>query len=170
MQMNLSDWALKNRALVLYFLIIVAIAGVVSYGQLGQSEDPPFTFKAMTIRTIWPGATSTEVDAQVTERIEKKLQEVPNLNFIRSYSKPGESTIVFMVSDAAHSSVVPETQYQIRKRVGDIRHTLPQGVQGPFFNDEFGDTFGNIFALTQIKRCMQTASDASCFECRMLPR
>ena len=145
---NLSEWALKNQALVLYMIVIIAIAGVVSYGKLGQSEDPPFTFKAMTIRTIWPGASVAEVDQQVTDRIEKKLQEVPNLYFIRSYSRPGESTILFFVDDAAPSSAVPETQYQVRKRVGDIRNTLPVGVVGPFFNDEFGDTFGNIFALT----------------------
>jgi multidrug efflux pump len=145
---NLSEWALKNQPLILYFLLIIAVAGFVSYGKLGQSEDPPFTFKAMTIRTIWPGASVAEVDQQVTERIEKKLQEVPNLYFIRSYSRPGESTILFFVDDAAPASAVPETQYQVRKRVGDMRQTLPAGVVGPFFNDEFGDTFGNIFALT----------------------
>ena len=145
---NLSEWALKNQPLVLFMIIIIAVAGVFSYGRLGQSEDPPFTFKAMTIRTIWPGASVAEVDQQVTDRIEKKLQEVPNLYFIRSYSRPGESTIIFFVDDAAPASLVPQTQYQVRKRIGDIRHTLPQGAIGPFFNDEFGDTFGNIFALT----------------------
>jgi multidrug efflux pump len=145
---NLSEWALKNQSLVLYLIVIIGIAGIFSYGKLGQSEDPPFTFKAMTIRTIWPGASVAEVDQQITDRIEKKLQEVPNLYFIRSYSRPGESTILFFVDDAAPASAVPETQYQVRKRVGDIRATLPVGVVGPFFNDEFGDTFGNIFALT----------------------
>ncbi len=147
-KLNLSEWALKNQALVLYLIIIIGIAGIFSYGRLGQSEDPPFTFKAMTIRTIWPGASAEDVDKQVTEKIEKKLQEVPNMYFLKSYSKPGESTVLFFVNDSAHSSLVPETQYQVRKRVGDMRHTLPQGVVGPFFNDEFGDTFGNIFALT----------------------
>ncbi|MFO0324036.1 MAG: efflux RND transporter permease subunit [Burkholderiales bacterium] len=145
---NLSEWALQNQSLVLYLIVIIGLAGIFSYGRLGQSEDPPFTFKAMTITTIWPGASTTDVDQQVTERIEKKLQEVPNLYFIRSYSRPGQSTILFFVDDAAPASAVPETQYQVRKRIGDIRNTLPQGVQGPFFNDEFGDTFGNIFALT----------------------
>jgi multidrug efflux pump len=148
MKLNLSEWALKNQALVLYLIIIIGVAGFFSYGKLGQSEDPPFTFKVMTIRTIWPGASAAEVDKQVTERIEKKLQEVPNMYFLKSYSKPGESTVLFFVNDAAHSSLVPEAQYQVRKRIGDMRHTLPQGVVGPFFNDEFGDTFGNIFALT----------------------
>ncbi len=145
---NLSEWAIANRPLVLYSIIVLTIAGFLSWGQLGQSEDPPFTFKIMTIRTIWPGASAAEVEQQVTEKIEKKLQEVPNYDFMRSYSRPGESNVFFFVKDSAPSSQVPETQYQVRKRIGDIRHTLPQGIQGPFFNDEFGDTFGNIFALT----------------------
>ncbi len=145
---NLSEWALKHQPLVLYLIVILGVIGAISFGRLGQSEDPPFTFKFMTVRTLWPGASVMEVDQQVTERLEKKLQEVPNINYIRSYSRPGESLIFFAISDAAPSSAVPETQYQVRKRVGDIRQTLPAGVQGPFFNDEFGDTFGNIFALT----------------------
>jgi len=145
---NLSEWAIANRPLVLYSIIVLTIAGFFSWGQLGQSEDPPFTFKIMTVRTMWPGASAAEVEQQVTEKIEKKLQEVPNYDFMRSYSRPGESNIFFFVKDSAPSSQVPETQYQVRKRVGDIRHTLPQGTLGPFFNDEFGDTFGNIFALT----------------------
>ncbi len=145
---NLSEWALKHQNLVRYLIVVIAVMGALSYGKLGQSEDPPFTFKFMVIKTLWPGASVTEVDQQVTDRIEKKLQEVPNYNYIRSYSRPGESLIFFAISDAAPASVVPETQYQVRKRVGDIRATLPAGVQGPFFNDEFGDTFGNIFALT----------------------
>ena len=145
---NLSEWALKHQPLVLYLIVILGVIGALSYGRLGQSEDPPFTFKFMTVRTLWPGASVTEVDQQVTERIEKKLQEVPNINFVRSYSRPGESLIFFAINDAAPASAVPETQYQVRKRVGDMRQTLPAGIQGPIFNDEFGDTFGNIFALT----------------------
>ncbi len=145
---NLSEWALRHQPLILYLIIILGVIGAASYGRLGQSEDPPFTFKFMTIRTVWPGASVMDVDQQVTERLEKKLQEVPNINFLRSYSRPGESLIFFAISDAAPSSAVPETQYQVRKRIGDIRQTLPQGVVGPLFNDEFGDTFGNIFALT----------------------
>ncbi len=145
---NLSEWALKHQPLVLYLIVILAVIGVVSFGRLGQSEDPPFTFKFMTIRTNWPGASVTDVDQQITERLEKKLQEVPNINFIRSYSRPGESLIFFAISDAAPAAAVPETSYQVRKRIGDIRQTLPQGALGPFFNDEFGDTFGNIFAIS----------------------
>lgn len=145
---NLSEWALKHQPLVLYLILVMGLMGIFAYGRLGQSEDPPFTFKFMTIRTIWPGASPAEVDQQVTERLERKLQEVPNINFLRSYSRPGESLIFFAINDAAPSSAVPETQYQVRKRISDIRQSLPQGVQGPFFNDEFGDTFGNIFALS----------------------
>jgi multidrug efflux pump len=145
---NLSEWALKHQALVLYLIVVMGLMGIFSYDRLGQSEDPPFTFKFLTIRTIWPGASPAEIDQQVTERLERKLQEVPNVNFLRSYSRPGESLIFFAINDATPASAVPETNYQVRKRIGDIRHTLPQGVLGPFFNDEFGDTFGNIFALT----------------------
>jgi len=145
---NLSEWALKHQALVRYLIVVIGIAGAISYGKLGQSEDPPFTFKFMVVKTLWPGASVQEVDQQLTDRLEKKLQEVPNYNYIRSYSRPGESLIFFAINDAAPASAVPETQYQVRKRIGDIRNTLPAGVQGPFFNDEFGDTFGNIFALT----------------------
>jgi multidrug efflux pump len=145
---NLSEWALKHRPLVRYIIVLLGVIGVLSYGRLGQSEDPPFTFRYMTIRTIWPGASVADVDQQVTDRIEKKLQEVPNYNYVRSYSRPGESLIFFAINDAAPASAVPEILYQVRKRVGDMRQTLPAGVQGPFFNDEFGDTFGNIFALT----------------------
>ncbi|MCD9032113.1 efflux RND transporter permease subunit [Luteimonas sp. Y-2-2-4F] len=145
---NLSEWALGNRGLVLYAMLVVAIVGTWSYMRLGQSEDPPFTFKAMVIRTVWPGATAQEVSRQVTERIEKKLMETGDYEFIRSYSRPGESQIIFMARDSMRSRDIPELWYQVRKKVGDIRATLPQDVVGPFFNDEFGDTFGNIYALT----------------------
>ncbi|NZA26953.1 efflux RND transporter permease subunit [Luteimonas sp. SJ-92] len=145
---NLSEWALGNRGLVLYAMLVVAIAGAWSYTRLGQSEDPPFTFKAMVVRTLWPGATAEEVASQVTERIEKKLMETGDYEFIRSYSRPGESQVIFMARDSMRSGEIPDLWYQVRKKVGDIRATLPEGVVGPFFNDEFGDTFGNIYALT----------------------
>ncbi|MBI3149618.1 MAG: efflux RND transporter permease subunit [Betaproteobacteria bacterium] len=148
MNFNLSEWALKHQALVRYLMIALAIIGALSYERLGQSEDPPFTFKVMVVRTLWPGATAREVEEQITDRIEKKLQEVPFIDFLRSYSRPGESQIFFMIKDSAPASEVPNTWYQVRKRVGDMRHTLPAGAQGPFFNDEFGDTYGNIYALT----------------------
>ncbi|MBL0027868.1 MAG: efflux RND transporter permease subunit [Rhodanobacteraceae bacterium] len=127
--------------------MVFAIAGIWSYMRLGQSEDPPFTFKAMVVRTMWPGATAEETARQVTERIEEKLQELPQLEFIRSYSRPGESNVFVVAKDSLPSKDMPDLFYQVRKKINDIRHTLPQGSQGPFVNDEFGDTFGNIYAL-----------------------
>ncbi len=148
MGFNLSAWALRNRQIVLFLMILLAAIGAMSYTKLGQSEDPPFTFKAMVIRTLWPGATAEEVARQVTERIEKKLMETGEYERIVSFSRPGESQVTFMARDSLHSKDIPELWYQIRKKVADIRHTLPPEIQGPFFNDEFGTTFGNIYALT----------------------
>ena len=148
MRFNLSEWALRNRSLVLYFGLVLAVMGIWSYAHLGQSEDPPFTFKVMVVRTYWPGATAAEVSEQITERIETKLQETGAYEFIRSYSRPGESQVFFIAKDAMLSKDIPDLWYEVRKKVSDIRQTLPPGVQGPFFNDEFGETFGNIYALT----------------------
>lgn len=148
MSFNLSEWALRNRSVVRYFMIVLAVIGALSYTKLGQSEDPPFTFKAMVVRVDWPGATAEEVSRQITERIEKKLMETGDYQFINSYSRPGESVVTFMARDNIHSKDIPELWYQVRKKVNDIRHTLPPGIRGPFFNDEFGTTFGNIYALT----------------------
>ncbi|MCF4998467.1 MMPL family transporter, partial [Pseudomonas syringae] len=148
MRFNLSEWALRNRQIVLFLMLLLAIVGALSYTKLGQSEDPPFTFKAMVIQTRWPGATAEEVSRQVTERIEKKLMETGEYERIVSFSRPGESQVTFIARDSMHSVQIPELWYQVRKKVSDIRQTLPPGIQGPFFNDEFGTTFGNIYALT----------------------
>ncbi|MCK9796778.1 efflux RND transporter permease subunit [Pseudomonas sp. MAFF 302030] len=148
MDFNLSAWALRNRQIVLFMMLLLAIVGALSYTKLGQSEDPPFTFKAMIIRTNWPGATAEEVSRQVTERIEKKLMETGEYDRIVSFSRPGESMVTFVARDSMHSNEIPDLWYQVRKKISDIRQTLPPGVQGPFFNDEFGTTFGNIYALT----------------------
>ena len=148
MGFNLSAWALRNRQIVLFLMLLLAIVGALSYTKLGQSEDPQFTFKAMVIRTNWPGATAQEVSRQVTERIEKKLMETGEYERIVSFSRPGESQVTFIARDSMHSVEIPDLWYQVRKKVSDIRHTLPPGIQGPFFNDEFGTTFGNIYALT----------------------
>ncbi|HBN54292.1 MAG TPA: multidrug transporter AcrB [Stenotrophomonas sp.] len=145
---NLSEWALGNRPLVLFMMIALAVIGAWSYKHLGQSEDPPFTFKAMVVQTAWPGATAEQVSRQVTEPIEKALMNTGQFEFIQSYSRPGESQVIFMARDSMRSKDVPELFYQVRKKVGDIRSQLPAEVVGPFFNDEFGDTFGNIYALT----------------------
>ena len=148
MDFNLSAWALRNRQIVLYIMLLLAVVGGISYTKLGQSEDPPFTFKAMVVQTNWPGASAEEVARQVTERIEKKLMETGDYDRIVSFSRPGVSQVTFIARDSMRSKDIPDLFYQVRKKVSDIRHTLPQGVQGPFFNDEFGTTFGNIYALT----------------------
>ena len=148
MGFNLSEWALRHQPLVRYLIVALALVGVLSYQKLGQSEDPPFTFKVMVVRTDWPGASAREVEEQLTDRIEKKLQEVPYVDILRSYSRPGESVVLFIARDSTPPRDVPEVFYQVRKRIGDIQGTLPAGIRGPYFNDEFGDVFGNIYALT----------------------
>lgn len=148
MSFNLSAWALQNRQIVLYLMLLLGAVGALSYSKLGQSEDPPFTFKAMVVQTNWPGASAEEVARQVTERIEKKLMETGDYDRIVSFSRPGVSQVTFMAREDIHSSEIPELWYQIRKKISDIRATLPQSIQGPFFNDEFGTTYGNIYALT----------------------
>ena len=147
MNFNLSEWALKNKGLVLYFMILLGLIGIVSYSKLSQSEDPPFTFKVMVIQTYWPGASAKEVSLQVTDRIEKELMTTGQYDRIMAYSRPGESMVTFVAKDSLASKDVADVWYNVRKKVGDIRHELPQEVQGPFFNDEFGDTFGNIYVL-----------------------
>jgi multidrug efflux pump subunit AcrB len=145
---NLSEWALRHRSLTGYLIVVLMLAGVLAYFKLGRAEDPDYTFKAMVVRTLWPGATAPEVQLQVTERIERRLQEVPWVDVLRSQTRPGESLITVLLKDYTPKTVVPETWYQVRKKIGDMRHTLPQGVLGPFINDEFGDTFITIYALT----------------------
>ncbi|MDR3447848.1 MULTISPECIES: efflux RND transporter permease subunit [unclassified Dyella] len=144
---NLSAWALRHQSLVFFVMVMVAVFGMLSYSRLSQSEDPPFTFKVMVVQTFWPGADAKQVQEQVTDRISRKLQETPSIDFLRSYSRPGESLIFFNIKDSAPASSVPDTWYQVRKKVGDIATQLPPGVQGPFFNDEFGDVYTNIYAL-----------------------
>ncbi|CAM4364614.1 efflux RND transporter permease subunit [Acinetobacter pragensis] len=148
MNFNLSEWALKNKGLVLYFMLLLGIVGIVSYSKLSQSEDPPFTFKVMVIQTYWQGATAKEVSMQVTDRIEKELMTTGQYERIMAYSRPGESMVTFVAKDSLRSKDIPDVWYTVRKKVNDIKHQLPAGVQGPFFNDEFGDTFGNIYVLT----------------------
>ena len=145
---NISKWALEHRALTRYLLIVLMVLGVAAYFQLGQDEDPPFTFRAMAMRVFWPGATAQQVAEQVTDKLEKTLQEVPYADKIRSYSKPGEALIIFQVKDSSPPKEMAQIWYTVRKKVGDMRGTLPGGVVGPFFNDEFGDVYGSIYALS----------------------
>ncbi|WP_343619186.1 efflux RND transporter permease subunit [Acinetobacter proteolyticus] len=148
MKFNLSEWALKNKGIILYFMLLLGIVGIMSYSKLSQSEDPPFTFKVMVVQTYWPGATAKEVSTLVTDRIEKELMTTGQYDRIMAYSRPGESLVTFVAKDSLPSSAIPDVWYNVRKKVNDIHSQLPSGVQGPFFNDEFGDTFGNIYVLT----------------------
>ncbi len=145
---NISRWALDHSALTRYLLIVLMVLGSVAYFQLGQDEDPPFTFRAMALRVFWPGATAQQVAEQVTDKLEKTLQEVPYSDKIRSYSKPGEALIIFQVRDSSPPKEMAQIWYTVRKKIGDMRATLPAGVIGPFFNDEFGDVYGSIYALS----------------------
>ena len=145
---NLSRWALEHSALTRYLMVALMLLGVAAYFQLGQDEDPPFAFRVMVVRAYWPGATAAQVAEQVTDKIERTLQEVPNADVIRSYTKPGESFTLMQVKDSTPPKDIPNLWYQVRKKVGDMRSTLPQGVLGPFYNDEFGDVYGSIYALS----------------------
>ncbi|CDG83018.1 efflux RND transporter permease subunit [Janthinobacterium agaricidamnosum] len=145
---NLSRWALEHIALTRYLIAVLLIGGMLSYASLGQDEDPPFTFRAMVVQASWPGATALQMADQVTDKLEKKLQETPYIDEISSYSKPGQTLILLKLRESAPPRDTAAAWYQVRKKIGDIRGTLPAGVIGPFFNDEFGDTYGSIFALS----------------------
>ena len=145
---NLSRWALEHIPLTRYLMAVLLIGGMLSYASLGQDEDPPFTFRAMVLQAYWPGATALQMAEQVTDKLEKKLQETPYINEITSYSKPGETLILLELRESAPPKETAAAWYQVRKKIGDIKGTLPAGVVGPFFNDEFGDTYGSIFALS----------------------
>ncbi|MBK7000200.1 MAG: efflux RND transporter permease subunit [Rhodoferax sp.] len=144
---NLSRWAVNHAPLTKFLMIVLMLLGGAAYFQLGQDEDPPFVFRLMVVRAFWPGASAQQMAEQVADKIERTLQEVPNADKIRSYSKPGETTILFQVKDSTRGTDVSNTWYTVRKKVGDMRFSLPGGVQGPFFNDEFGDVYGVIYAL-----------------------
>jgi multidrug efflux pump subunit AcrB len=129
-------------------MIVVTVGGLASYFQLGRNEDPAFTFRIMVVQAAWPGATLDDTLSQVTERLERRLQEIKSLDFLRSYTSPGRTTIFVNLKGSTKPSAVPDIWYQVRKNIGDIRHTLPAGVVGPGFNDEFGDTYGLIYGFT----------------------
>jgi multidrug efflux pump subunit AcrB len=145
---NLSDWALRHKSFVWYLMAVSMALGAASYMQLGREEDPAFTIKTMVIQAVWPGASTQDTIQQVTDRIEKKLQEVEGLDYTKSYTIPGQATIFVNLKDTTKAKDVPWRWYEVRKKVGDIRGDFPAGVQGPFFNDEFGDVYGNIYAFT----------------------
>ena len=144
---NLSRWAIEHAPLTRFLMVVLMILGASSFFQLGQDEDPPFTFRMMVVRSFWPGATAQQMAEQVADKVERTLQEVPNADKIRTFVKPGEATTLFQVKDFTRSAEVGNIWYTVRKKIGDLKPTLPTGVQGPFFNDEFGDVFGVIYAL-----------------------
>jgi multidrug efflux pump len=146
--LNLSEWALKNQPLVRYLMILLMVMGAFAYTQLGQKEDPEFTFKAMVVQLRWPGATTLEMEQQVTDQVEEKLQELATLDEVQSFTKPGEAQLVLKLREDTPAKDVPQQWYLVRKKLADLQRQLPAGVQGPFFNDEFGDTFGNLYAFT----------------------
>ena len=148
MRFNLSEWALGHRSFVVYCMLALIVVGLLSYYRLGRNEDPAFTFRTMVVQAAWPGATLNDTLDQVTERIERKLQETPHLDFLRSFTSAGVTTIFVTLQGSTPANEVPDIWYHVRKSVGDIRHTLPSGVVGPGFNDEFGDTFGIIYGFT----------------------
>jgi multidrug efflux pump subunit AcrB len=145
---NLSEWALSKRSLVIFLMILSVIAGTMAFLNLGRNEDPAFTFRSMVVGAAWPGATVEDTMEQVTERLERKLQETDYLDRIRSYTTAGQTTIFVDLKTSTPADKVPDIWYQVRKNIGDIRGTLPAGVVGPGFNDDFGSTFGIIYAFT----------------------
>jgi multidrug efflux pump subunit AcrB len=147
-RLNISRWALDHPALTRYLLVVLLVLGAAAYFQLGQDEDPPFTFRAMAMRVFWPGATAQQMAEQVTDKLERTLQEVPYADKIRSYSKPGEALIIFQVQDSSPPNQMAQVWYTVRKKISDMRATLPTGVVGPFINDEFGDVYGSMYALS----------------------
>ena len=145
---NASAWALEHKSFVGFLMVLLSVAGLLSYDTLGRDEDPPFTIKVMVVRAVWPGATAEDTAREVTDRLEKALQSLQWIDYIASYSKPGEATLMVNLKDQTPPSAVPDQWYQVRKKIADIKQTLPQGTQGPFFTDEFGDVYAVIYAFT----------------------
>ncbi|MFE1598936.1 efflux RND transporter permease subunit [Methylobacterium sp. ID0610] len=145
---NLSAWALAQKPLILFLMLVTLAGGVLSYARLSRNEDPPFTIRTMVVSALWPGATVADTTKLLTDRLERKLEEVPHLDRLDSYTRAGETVIMVNLRDDAPAQAVGNAWYQVRKKAADIVATLPSGVQGPFFDDEFGDTFGQIYGFT----------------------
>ena len=147
MDINLSRWAIENRAVVLFLIIVSSIAGFLSYQTLGRAEDPSFTIKTMIVQAIWPGATADNVQLLVAEPLEKRLQEIPELDYVKTYSRPGVAILQIQLKDSTRGRDVLDVWYQVRKKLGDSRASLPTGVIGPLFNDEYGEVFVSVHML-----------------------
>lgn len=172
---NLSELAIKNRNLVWYFILVIAVAGIFSYWRLGRMEDPAYTVRQMVVTAAWPGATAQQMEEQVADKIEKKLQDTPNLDYLKSYSRPGQTVIYVYLTDQAPRDSIRSTWHEVRNLTEDMKQELPEGVAGPFFNDRFDDVYGSVYAVTgdeysyeelrqkaeEIRRIMLTADDVS---------
>ena len=145
---NLSAWAIAHRSIVYFLMLAIVVVGIASYLRLGRNEDPTFTIKTMVVQAQWPGATLEDTLLQVTERIERKLQETPHLDYLKSYTKAGQSTVFVYLKGSTGPKAVQDTWYQVRKKVHDIEQTLPLGVPPPVCDDEFGDTYGIVYGFT----------------------
>ncbi|HEV7328116.1 MAG TPA: efflux RND transporter permease subunit [Bosea sp. (in: a-proteobacteria)] len=148
MSFNLSEWALKSRSVVIYLMVVAVVAGVFAFIRLGRNEDPAFVIKTMVVNAVWPGASMDETLSQVTERLERQIEETPGLDSVRSFTRPGVTTIFVNLKGDVPGRQVQDTWYRVRNLIADMRHTLPAGTLGPFFNDRFGDTFGIIYGFT----------------------
>jgi multidrug efflux pump subunit AcrB len=145
---NLSEWSLKRPSFIVFLMILVVAAGALAFKKLGRDEDPSFTVRTMIVAAAWPGATVEETLEQVTERLERTLQETHTFDAVRSYTIAGQTTIFVDLDETTDTADIPDVWYRVRRNIGDMRGTLPQGVLGPFFNDDFGDTFGIIYGFT----------------------
>jgi multidrug efflux pump subunit AcrB len=145
---NLSRWAIEHKSLTRFLVVLILMAGAYSLFSMGQKEDPDFTFRLMVVQVNWPGSTVEEMQSQVVDKIERKAQETPELDYVRSYTRPGSAVIFVNIKGEARGQQITDAFYQVRKKIGDISSTFPQSVQGPFFNDEFGDTYITLHALT----------------------
>jgi multidrug efflux pump len=145
---NLSEWAVNNKSLVVFLMLLCVVGGIGAYERLGRQEDPDFSVQTMVVQVSWPGATAIDTLKQVTDRVEQKLEETPNLDYIKSYTKPGQATVFVYLKESTPKGEIQDIWYQVRKKVSDIKATLPKDVVGPFFNDEFGDVFGIIYGIT----------------------
>ena len=145
---NLSAWAVAHPALILFLIVMFGGAGLMSYRSLGRAEDPSFTIKVVIVTAVWPGATAAEMQAQVADPIEKKLQELPYFDKVTTYSKPAFTAMQVAFKDNTPARDVPQLFYQLRKKLGDIKDDLPAGVIGPSFNDEYGDVDSILYMIT----------------------
>jgi len=145
---NISEWAVTHRPMVLFLIIATLIVGVLSFSRLGRLEDPNFDVPQMTAIVVWPGATPQDVQDQVLNRIERKLQELEHFEYVRSFARPGYGGITLWMKGGSTKADLDNAWYQVRKKIGDVRQEFPEGVRGPFFNDEYNDRYSVLYAVS----------------------